>query len=162
MSRLTIELVPKSCWYTNVRSNVSQSEWDKIRKECYSRAVNRCEVCGGLGRKMGYRHNVECHEIWHYDDKKHIQRLDGLICLCPPCHKVKHYGFAQMSGNEQLVRRHIKEVNFWTDSKLDDYLEEVFRVWEERSKHEWTLDISYLDTYLNDDVDNLMNRLKSL
>ena len=28
--KLTIELVPSTAWYSNVRSNVSKEEWDKI------------------------------------------------------------------------------------------------------------------------------------
>lgn len=160
MNKLKIELVPKTCWYSNVRSNVSKSEWNALRKECYVRADHKCEICGGKGDK----HPVECHEIWHYDDDKHTQTLTGLIALCPMCHKSKHYGFAQVSGNEKKVRSHIKKVNGWTEDKLDSHIGEMFSQWNERSQHEWELDITFLDTYLNgdNDVDSLMNRLKNL
>ncbi len=30
--KLTIELVPKTAWYSNVRSNVTASKWDKRSK----------------------------------------------------------------------------------------------------------------------------------
>ena len=59
--KLTIELVPKTAWYKNVRSEVSKDRWDELRKECYRNANYKCEVCGGTGPKWP----VECHEIWH-------------------------------------------------------------------------------------------------
>lgn len=56
--KLTIELVPTTCWYSNVRSNVSKAEWDIIRKESYSNANNCCEICKSTGKQQGYNHNV--------------------------------------------------------------------------------------------------------
>jgi len=54
------------------------------------KAENLCETCGGCGPQ----YPVECHEIWNYDDTRLIQKLDGLIALCPDCHEVKHIGLA--------------------------------------------------------------------
>ena len=88
---LTIELVPSTCWFSNVRDHVSKSIWDKLRKATYRQSNYRCEICGDRGSK----HPVECHEIWHYDDDKYIQTLTGLTALCPDCHRVKHIGLAQ-------------------------------------------------------------------
>ena len=30
--KLTIELVPRTCFYSNVRSNLPDKEWDRLRK----------------------------------------------------------------------------------------------------------------------------------
>src|SRR5688500_8134041 len=46
---LTVELVPRTCWFSNLRSELSQDEWDRLRRSVYERAGNRCEVCGGKG-----------------------------------------------------------------------------------------------------------------
>src|SRR5437868_2741641 len=48
-ARLTVELVPKSCWYSNVRSNVTEAQWDYLRRVVYKRAGWICEICGGHG-----------------------------------------------------------------------------------------------------------------
>lgn len=96
--KLTIELVPSTDFYSNVRSNVTQKEWDVIRKKSYERASNKCEICGDAGTNQGVKHKVECHEIWEYNDESHIQKLIGLISLCPNCHKTKHAGLAQIKG----------------------------------------------------------------
>lgn len=139
--KLTIELVPSTAWYSNVRSNVSQAEWDVLRKECYKKAGHVCEICSGRGPK----HPVECHEIWEYDDDACTQTLGGLIALCPSCHSTKHFGFARVSGKEKEAKLHLMKVNGLTEEQADKYIEEVFMIWEERSKYDWTLDISFLN-----------------
>ena len=141
--RLTIELVPQTCFWTNVRSAVTAAEWDRIRKQVYQKALRVCEVCGGVGST----HPVECHEIWHYDDKAHVQTLTGMIALCPACHEVKHFGRAESIGKGQKALKHLARVNHWTYSQADDYVEAQYRLWEERSKHQWTQDLAHLTQY---------------
>jgi len=55
LNELTIELVPKTCWYTNLRSELPKSKWDKLRKKSYQEADYKCQICGGKGN----RHPVE-------------------------------------------------------------------------------------------------------
>jgi hypothetical protein len=140
--KLTIELVPKTCWYTNVRSNVSKSKWDKLRKKCYRLANHKCEVCGKPGR-------VECHEVWHYDDETKIQKLIGLIALCKNCHKTKHFGLAQINGEEEIVIHHLMKINEITKEEAIAYISKISKQWEDRSYYLWKLDISFLDQYDN-------------
>lgn len=139
--KLTIELVPSTSWYSNVRSNVSKERWDVLRKECYKLAGHKCEICNGKGPK----HPVECHEIWDYNDEKCIQTLKGLIALCPDCHSTKHFGFARVSGKEKIVKAHLMKVNDLTEKQADEYIEEAFKLWEERSKKQWQLDIKIIE-----------------
>jgi hypothetical protein len=142
--RLTIELVPQTCWYSNVRSEVSQEQWDTIRRKVYAAAGHRCEVCGGRGPKWP----VECHEVWHYDDEQHIQTLAGMIALCPACHEVKHIGRSMIVGRGAQALAHLAEVNGWNELEVTDYYVQAMQTWSERSKHEWTLDLSGLQQYL--------------
>lgn len=146
--KLTIELVPETAWYSNVRSNVTQQEWDVIRKKSYEKASHKCEICGDVGTNQGVKHKVECHEIWEYNDENHIQKLTGLISLCPNCHKTKHVGLAQMKGEEGIVINQLMSVNGMTEDEAVKYIDESFGVWEERSEHDWELDISYLEGYI--------------
>lgn len=142
--KLTIELVPLTSWYNNVRSKVSQEEWDIIRKKCYKNANYKCEICGGVGNKWP----VECHEIWEYDDKKHIQKLVGFVALCPSCHEVKHIGRAEKMGMLRHAMQHLMAVNAINKSQVDKIVEDAFATWEERSEHKWKVDVSYLDKFL--------------
>lgn len=140
---LDIELIPATCWLSNIRSAVSKAQWDKIRKQVYAKAWDTCQICGGVGPK----HPVECHEIWSYDDQKQIQKLEGMIALCPACHQVKHFGFARVSGKGQLAVQHFIKVNKLMPQQADKYLDQVFETWYQRSQKSWTLDISYLSQY---------------
>ena len=141
--RLSIELVPSTCWYSNVRSNVTPARWKALKSTTARAARHRCEICGGCGDRWP----VECHEIWHYDDVRHIQRLEGLIALCPNCHRAKHIGKAEIDGFFEEVLDHICIVNDWTFDKASDYIDECFEQWARRSKSKWTLDISWLERY---------------
>lgn len=146
--KLTIELVPRTCWYSNVRSNVTKNEWDVIRKKSYEHANHVCEICGDVGTNQGVRHNVECHEIWDYNDETKEQTLLGLISLCPYCHKSKHVGLAQMNGELDIVVNQLMKVNGITEKEAFDYINKSFDIWSKRSNFEWTLNIDYLKEYM--------------
>jgi len=140
--RLTIELVPRSCWFDNVRSAVSSPDWKRLRQQTARRAGWKCKICGGKGPRWP----VECHEIWHYDDDRQCQTLTGLIALCPSCHEVKHMGFSGLRGKKDEAVAHLALVNGWSLQGAFDYVDEAFDVWRERSRHAWQLGISWLET----------------
>jgi len=141
--RLTIELVPQTCWFSNVRDQVSSQDWDRIRREVYGNADRRCEVCGG----RGLRHPVECHEVWEYDEAAGVQRLVRMLALCPACHEVKHIGLAGIRGRADLAREHLARVNGWSLAVADRYIQKAFATWRARSTRSWSLDISSLRQY---------------
>jgi len=148
--KLTIELIPSTCWYSNVRSEVSVETWDKIRRKAYRNANYKCEICGGKGEEWP----VECHEIWEYIDETHTQKLVGFIALCPDCHKVKHFGRTQIMGGYEEACEHLKKVNNWDNSTLANYLNTVSITYHERSCYKWELDISYIDEYKRKNEDS--------
>jgi hypothetical protein len=140
---LTVELVPSTCWFSNVRSEVSKEDWDRLRTATYKKAGYRCEICGGRGRRWP----VEAHEIWHYDDATHTQTLLGLQSLCPDCHQVKHIGLSEARGRRDEALRHLARVNGWSIEDAEMYVEVQFEVWSRRSQHRWKLDISWLEQF---------------
>lgn len=141
--KLSIELVPSTSWFNNVRAVVTKKQWDYLKSQVASKAYHLCEICGGTGPK----HPVECHEIWSFDNKNSIQKLDGMIALCPSCHMVKHIGFAGIQGKQAQALRHLMFVNKMTSKIAEAYIEAAFKVWAERSQKQWTLDISHLKEY---------------
>ncbi|HEX8098260.1 MAG TPA: HNH endonuclease [Pyrinomonadaceae bacterium] len=140
---LTVELVPQTSWYKNVRSNVTKEEWDRIRRIVFGRAGRVCEVCGGRGPRWP----VECHEVFEYDDARHVQRLVRLLALCPACHEVKHIGLAGVRGRRRQAIAHLARVNNWSVADAKLYVEGCFELWHRRSQHSWTLDLSYLEQF---------------
>ena len=141
--KLTVELVPSTQWEDNLRSRLTKHQWDSLRAACYQKAGHVCEVCGGRGPK----HPVECHEIWDYDDRSLIQRLTGLVALCPPCHKVKHIGFALTQGQDSFLRAlgHLATVNQWPMELAMEYVDRQFQIHKIRSQRQYHLDLRWLE-----------------
>ncbi len=138
--KLTVELVPKTCWYSSLSGQLPKHDWDKIRKLVYYHNEYRCEICGGVGENWP----VECHELWDYDDSSHIQTLKGFLCLCPACHEVKHFGRASYLGNRDRVFDHFCKINRLSKNHANYLIHEAFDDWQERSGYEWGLDIEII------------------
>lgn len=136
---LTIELVPQTSWYNNLRQVLSKEAWDKIRKETYAEYKYRCGICHAKGR-------LNCHEIWEYDEKNHIQRLAGFIALCDLCHHVKHIGHASILASkgkldyERVVENFMK-VNKCDRKTFEKQKQMAFDQWHKRSQEEWHVDL---------------------
>ena len=142
--KLSVELVPKSCWGINVRSTVNPKEWDIIRFMSYAKAENKCEICQQNGLDQGFPHRLECHEIWQYNNNEKVQKLIGLISLCPLCHLVKHIGRAFAMGKQPLVFKHLENVNGWEHKQVVEHVAESYELYKKRSKSTWKLDLSLL------------------
>lgn len=140
--KLTIELIPKTAWFKNLRNHVGQRKWDMIRGKCYQEANHRCEICGGTGNKWP----VECHERWKFEDGNII--LEGFIALCPPCHEVKHMGLAQVRGRLEQAANHFKNVNDLSDDEAFYHIDKAFKLYHKRSKESWELCLDAVDDYL--------------
>lgn len=138
--RLTIELVPSPCWYSNLRTQMTQTDWDKLRKSVYAEYNHHCGLCQASDVMLN------CHEIWQYDDENHIQKLTGFIALCPMCHHCKHIGLAGTLASEgkldfEKVIEHFMQVNQCSREEYEAHSEEAWHTWGERNKHTWTTDI---------------------
>lgn len=141
--KLTIELVPKTCWFSNLRSNLDAADWTRLKRMTSAKAGARCEICGGRGPQWP----VECHEIWRYDDISKIQTLAGLVALCPACHECKHIGLATVRGRVDQAVEHLARVNGISVQEATAYVDACFVKWEERSFFLWRLDLSWLEQF---------------
>lgn len=150
---LFVDLVPASCWFTNVRSNIAPADWDRVRRMVYGRAGNRCEACGA-GADRARRIWLEAHERWEYDEHPvdepfagfgmPVQRLRRLVCLCTRCHETTHLGLAGLRGNHERAFDHLCAVNGWTRAQGRAHVAEANELFEERSRVEWLLDLNIL------------------
>lgn len=138
--KLSVELVPSTCWYSNVRSNVRPDTWERLQRATFQVAGHVCEICTGTGDG----HLVEAHEVWSYDDHRLIQRLERLICLCPRCHEVKHLGLALQSGHAKRAIAWLATVNGLAPAEALAYAQRAFQIHEIRSRFQWQLDIQLL------------------
>ncbi len=136
--RLTLDLIPFSSFYSNVRTTISKNQWDLIRNQVYSKALYLCEICGDNSA-------LDAHEVWEY--KNSIQKLIKLQALCRACHGVKHFGLSEIRGKRQQALLHLIKINNISESEAEDYIRKEFLIWKERSKKKWKLDLSYLEEF---------------
>jgi hypothetical protein len=142
-SGLFVDLVPSSCWFTNVRSCVSQQDWERLRRMLLRRAGNRCEICQ-QGEDRAIQRWLEAHERWSYDEARTTQSLRRLICLCSDCHRTTHFGLAQLRGQADAAFDHLRTVTGLTTDQARSHIDDAFAVWQRRSTRTWTLDLSPL------------------
>jgi hypothetical protein len=141
---LTVDRIPTSCHCSNVRSSVSEGRWDTLRRRVYRRAGSRCVICGDVGAG----HPVEAHEAWEYDEAERMQRLAGMMALCPACHEAKHFDRAVRLGRGEQVRAHLARINGWSGDEVDEHLRTAAEVWRRREEvGDWGLDLAALAEY---------------
>lgn len=140
---LNFELVPESCWYSNLRSILSPAQWDVVRKEAYARAGGRCMICGAKTARL------EAHERWEYDEDKKVQKLSDVVAVCRACHEVIHIGRTQLLGGEERAAAHFMKVNGCTYAEYRKALGEANAAHIRRNKiPEWSLDLTYLKKFM--------------
>lgn len=138
MYKLAFEMVPEECWRGNLRSFLSQAEWDVVRKDAYRRSGWRCSVCGAAGR-------MEAHEVWAYDDGKALQTLTGVVALCSACHKVVHISRTQLMGGGDEAMWHFMKVNGCSQAEFHEALAKANEEYLRRNRVEgWVTDFSWL------------------
>ncbi|TAM87647.1 DNA primase [bacterium] len=115
---LFVDLVPSSCFFTNVRTSVAAADWDRLRRFVYERAGRVCEICGARWDPAtaawagdGRTRRLDAHERWSYDAVRLVQRLQRIICLCFECHQVTHYGRTSLYGDADAAFAHLARVN---------------------------------------------------
>ena len=138
--RLTIELVPSTCWNVNLRHLLAPKAWDTLRRHVCEASGWRCGICGARVKPL------HCHEMWDYDDTRHIQTLRGFLALCPDCHHVKHIGHAGILASEgkldyERVVAHFLRVNGCDRAAFQRHYRAAMDRWRERSRFEWQTDL---------------------
>jgi len=137
--KLTAELVPSTVWYSSLYRLLPREVWNSIREGIIGEKGRVCEICGEVNGKMNL------HEIWNYDDARHIQRLDGFILLCEMCHHVKHIGLTGILADEgkldyNEVMKHFCSVNGCSEKEFHEHIKNAFEIWSKRSQYPWKQD----------------------
>jgi hypothetical protein len=142
-SYLLCELVPSSCWYSNLRDLVKSADWKKIQEYTFSRSNHICEICSSKSENR----SIDCHEVWGYQNigNINVQILIRTIGLCDKCHLLgKHYGLAQVHGRGEEARAHQTLINDWPSKLNDTMINRTIDLFNERSEIEWHLDMYWI------------------
>ncbi|WP_207386052.1 DUF5710 domain-containing protein [Legionella gresilensis] len=136
-NQLFVDLIPQSCWFTNVRKCVDPSDWDRLRKFVYARAGYQCECCQEKSL-------LDAHERWHFDEERKIQKLRRIIALCKPYHEATHMGLAQIKGREKQATEHLMRVTGMSALDAQKHIKDAFDLWAERNQFIWELDLTII------------------
>jgi hypothetical protein len=145
--KLSIELVPSTVWESSLYKLMPREVWNSIRDDFIKKNGRKCQVCGEIEGKMNL------HEVWKYDDAKHIQKLEGFILLCGMCHHVKHIGLAGILANQgkldyDKVIEHFCNVNDCTKKEFGNHRTEAFEIWGKRSEQKWKQDFGKYEEFI--------------
>ena len=144
--KLEFEMVPDSCWYSNLRSILSKKQWDYIKADAKKRANGKCMICGKKTDRL------EAHEKWSYNEKTQTQKLEDIVAVCSDCHSVIHIGRTQLKGNEERAEEHYMKVN---NCSYAEYRKNLGKANELHRRlnlvPEWKLDLTYLKRYIDED-----------
>lgn len=143
--KLKIELVPDSCWCSNLRTILSKKQWDFIKKDAKERANGKCSICGKPSTSL------DAHEDWEYNEETNKQILKDVKAICKDCHSVIHIGFTSLKGNLERAEKHYQKVNGCTYAEFIKDLGDANIDHQRRNKfNEWKLDLSWLERFIND------------
>ncbi len=140
--KLGFEMVPDSCWYSNLRSILLPAQWNAVRRDAYARAKGKCMICGAPTARL------EAHERWSYDEANCVQKLETVDAVCKSCHEVIHIGRTSLLGNEEMACAHFMKVN---GCGYADYRKALGEANAEHRRRnavaEWKLDLTWLKRF---------------
>jgi len=139
---LLITATPATCLDTGVRDLLPSGDWEDLRRLVTSRTGRKCEECDAsipAGAK------VHIIERWSYDDTKHTRKLLRFEVACEKCYRVSQL-MKPRDGESYLQARSylVSSRGLSDEAALDKALVETFTQWVERSRVEWTDDLSVL------------------
>lgn len=141
---LFVDMIPQSAWFSNLRSEITPDEWQRVKAKTFKAALHRCEVCLGIGQQWP----VECHERFNYDDATGIQTLLGTIALCPACHEVTHFGLARIKNRDGIATEHMMKITSCSAQDVANHVNAAMQTWKRRSKLQWILDATWLTGFI--------------
>lgn len=136
--QLVIEPRPVSTWGVTLANRLPTREWQTLRRQVFQEAEYKCQLCGA------YKEVLHCHEVWGFDDKKRIQYLDALRCVCETCHNVIHFGrstFVFKAGYLQKLIRHWCVVNDASEADFRRHQAAVRRLSRKRADKAYIVQI---------------------
>ena len=122
--KLEIEPIPNHSWGLSLANCLSRESWSVIRHSTFENAHYKCEIC-----EEDDVSDLNCHELWKFDDAKLIQTLQGFECCCTLCHNVHHFGRSKVVYGISYANRLIRH---WCD--VNELTVEDFREYEQKLK----------------------------
>jgi hypothetical protein len=141
--KLTVELVPKTCWWSNLHTladkatGIAFGGLSGARRITAARSAkasafairSSATKCGSTMSRLAHR---------SFADDRALSRLP----------RGRAYGLCGKRGRNKSARDHLAKVNGWTNDQVLAHVAEAFAIWRRRSKVSWKLDLSGLHPYV--------------
>lgn len=139
---LEMEPIVGTNWGMSLARLLDKPVWDTLRREVYANARYVCQICGATDTVMN------CHEVWKYKDKKKVQFLADMECICTKCHDIKHWGRTVAVVHQgQLSTKYLQEltdhfckINQCTPMDFELHKSLVGNQMEKRNKFRYKID----------------------
>lgn len=145
-------MVPVPLWKRSVCQTLGPKSkaWRSIRQQVIDEVSGTCDYCAQYYENGK---NMVCHEIWEYDDQRHMATLMDFALACRDCNFALHPGAAlevgfrqEATGKGSIAQRgnqaieHLSRVNGITLNEAQAMLGQALKVHRERSRHrEWQI-----------------------
>ena len=144
-NKITFQFVPDSCWCSNLRTILTKQQWDFIRNDAKARSNYSCAICGAKVARL------EGHEVWSYDEKNKVQKLEDVISVCKDCHSAIHYGRTSIKGDVIRAENHFMKVNNCSYLQMREALGLAVLEHKRRNEiDEWKIDLSWLKKFIKE------------
>lgn len=145
--------LPKPTHALAPRTLLGAKTWDHIRKSCYAKADNTCEICGDKPENLRHRH---AHEVYEIDYEKGTVKFVRAFCIC----SLDHLGCIHTG---RAITLHKAESPLYPKEFLLEGAEKAFKIINEYNKDHPEADlrayITYLDYLKCDDLREPMEKL---
>jgi len=139
-SELFVDILPASCWFTDIWKCTDPIDWYRIDALVKRRANSTCETCGTASLAD------HIHERWEYDEATHTQRLRRLILLCEACHTATHATRSNLSSQFDKAIPQLATVRQCTPEEARDHLKAAADLALKQRGMEWALDLEILSS----------------
>lgn len=75
--------IPRPLHGVNPRTILGASTWNHMRRACYAKANDTCEICGAKPDDLHKRHG---HEVYEIDYANGTAKFVKVFCVCSLCH----------------------------------------------------------------------------
>ena len=135
--------VPKPLHGVAPRTVLGTTTWNKMRRECYEKANDTCEICGECPEDKRKR---QAHEVYVVNYSTGESVFIGCVCLCQQCHLACiHNGRAitlYSKGNQLITADYLLEGAEKAFTIVSSYNKErgadvrLYSTWIEYLKHD--------------------------
>lgn len=143
---------PRYAQKMTVREKIGQVMWNKVRAEKLKQCNNTCEICGYHTDSV---QDLDVHEVWNYDEKKHYLILTSITLICKRCHSCKHVYYNVLSrGNDNAKIKRSNDIRNMHMMLVNKCSEKTLRAYNKQKNNfkktpenwnEYLLKLQFLD-----------------